>query len=216
MQGEKGRWRSPAFRWSLPTSLQHPEWGSCLQQLDFSCSSKRAYKNSAHLVCRQKLCFKNLWVISFFLPFQGWSYFKGIGCKEAVGCAFVSLISQWVCNHGGLCLNSHGICHFAIAFLPRGAPSSVVHFPFYLSEKDVWVEGGKEPEFAFLCMPSATRRHHPQSSVSSSAHSCTGAMNWGKGAGRSSQVHKCSCPSPAQKNGLGLSVSQIGHQCLCA
>ena len=84
-----------------------------------------AYRNFA---------FKNLLSYFFLSPLSGRSYFKGKGCREQ-GHAYVSLISLWVCNPGGLCLSPHDICYFASTFLPRGAQSSLAHFPFYLSER---------------------------------------------------------------------------------
>lgn len=42
---------------SVPSAPRRLPGTKAPRQLDFSCSSKRAYKNSAHLVCRQKLCF---------------------------------------------------------------------------------------------------------------------------------------------------------------
>lgn len=77
------------------------------------------------------------------------------------------------------------------------------------------MEQGKEPAFAFLCMPSATGRHHLQFSVSSSAHSWAGRMNEVMGGGVARHTDVATLPQPGRIN-WSSSVPQTGLLCLCA
>lgn len=77
------------------------------------------------------------------------------------------------------------------------------------------MEGGKGPAFAFLCMPSATGRHHLQTAVSSSAHSWAGGVNEVMGGGVARHTDAAAPPS-AWENKMEPSVPQTGHLHLCA
>lgn len=67
------------------------------------------------------------------------------------------------------------------------------------------MEGGKEPAFAFLCLPSATGRHHLQSAVSSTVHSWAGGVNEVMGGGVARHTD-AAAPPLARENKLELSV----------
>lgn len=92
--------------------------------------------------------------MSYFLlsPLSGEKLFQREEKGREQGHAYVSLISLWVCNPGGLCLSPHDICYFASTLLPRGlSPHWHISLFIFLRGRDEHHES-REAERACICI----------------------------------------------------------------
>lgn len=113
----------------------------------FVTSPEGAYNNADGNFASKSL------IYFLFLPLRGQSHFKGSGGGGSRALPYLPV----GLHPGGLRLSPHDACHFAVAFLPRGALSSPAGVPFHLSERDRGARGeGPEPG-AWTPSPTAQR-----------------------------------------------------------